>query len=453
LLSPCLARVVTSKTQGGIPLKQYMVNPVNEKEKALLVSLASPELDKIKIENRYSELRLLCKTAGVTVVSGFIQKRSSPHPSYFIGRGKLEEIKEEAENREIDVVIFNEELSPVQTRNLENYLETKVLDRTALILDIFAKRARTKEGKLQVEMAQLQYLLTRLTGHGSELSRLGGGIGTRGPGETKLEIDRRRIRRRISELNRSLEEVKKHRSQQRKQRKKAGYHTAGLVGYTNAGKSTLLNALSGAQAFTENKLFATLDPTVRKITLDNGEEILISDTVGFIQEMPSQLMKAFKATLEEINEAGLILHLIDISNPEFIPHMETVEEILNDIITENQDILLIFNKIDRINPGDINLDRLKRDYPNSTFISASEGTGIEELKQKISLAFKTDKEKASFKVPYDQMGFLDQLYKNARILNVKYKKEHLAIDAEAPSKFLEKNRRYLATDTNIAGED
>ncbi len=422
-------------------------------EKAVLASLVPPEMNDQQVKSRIDELKMLCQTAGVEVINSFQQKRSQPDSSYFIGRGKLEEIKEEIDREEVDVVIFNEEITPLQSRNLENYLETRVLDRTALILDIFATRARSREGKLQVEMAQLQYLLPRLTGYGEALSRLGGGIGTRGPGETKLEIDRRRIRKRITELSHSLEEVKKHRSLHRKQRKKDDFFTVSLVGYTNAGKSTLLNALSGEQVFTENKLFATLDTTVRKVPLENENEVLLSDTVGFIQEMPEQLMKAFKATLEEINEAGLILHVVDLSHPEFEEQIKTVENVLNELTGKEQQVLMVFNKMDKLAGEEVNLDRLKREFPGSTFISAVNGSGLEELKRKISRFLHHRHQRVRFSIPYDQMDFLDRLYRNGRVIEVKYENNNIFAEAEAPVKFIEQNRSFLVKGTELAEED
>ncbi len=413
-----------------------------EKEKAALLNLYPPGSEEAA-ERDMEELFLLSRTAGVEIVAQYQQKRFYPDPAYYIGRGKLEEIKNDAQEWGFETIIFNQELSPVQTRNLENFLERKVLDRTALILDIFAKRARSKEGKLQVELAQLQYHLTQLTGHGTSLSRLGGGIGTRGPGEPKLEINRRHLRQRISELKKMISSVRKHRRVHRQKRKKEGYPMVSLVGYTNTGKSSLLNALAGENLLTEDMLFATLDPTVRKIYLESGEPVLLADTVGFIRELPSQLLNAFKATLEEINEADLILHLVDISNPDFYQQIDTVEKILNEILEITPKKLLVFNKIDRLPSEDVNLQKLPRDYPGSVFISVHQNIGLEELMHSIYQYLSQRNYTAFFAVPYQHMDFVDKLYRQANVKEISYHEGEIKITAETDEVFLKQHPEFL----------
>ncbi len=308
------------------------VKILKQNEKAILVGLDSnrPGED---IEHAMNELSLLAATAGADVVAEVIQKRTASDPANYIGKGKVEELAALIEYHAADMVIFNDELTPSQIRNLDRKLEAKIIDRTNLILDIFARRALSREGKLQVELAQMQYLLPRLIGLGNQLSRLGGGIGTRGPGETQLEVDRRVIRRRISDLKKEISALRKHRALHRHRRKRNRQQVISLVGYTNAGKSTLLNALTGADLYTEDKLFATLDPMVRRGTLNGVKEVLFSDTVGFIEKLPGQLISAFQATLEELNAADVLLHVVDLSHPE---HFKQIEVVRNHIAAIDQ---------------------------------------------------------------------------------------------------------------------
>ena len=340
------------------------------------------------------ELAQLADTAGVEVLDALIQVRETADARFLIGRGKVQELKQRLEALEANVVIFDQELSGAQVRNLEHALDAKIIDRTQLILDIFAQRARTREGKLQVELAQLSYLLPRLAGHYSNLSRLGGGIGTRGPGETKIETDRRHIRRRIGELKRQLEEVKRHRSLHRERRRKTGAYQVALVGYTNAGKSTLLQQLTGAETPAENKLFATLDPTSRAMTLPNGKNIVVSDTVGFIQRLPHDLVAAFRATLEEVNEADLILHVVDGSSPQRDRRIEVVNEVLEELGAHGKDQLLIFNKMD-LAEGEV-LGSAAADLRMSAFRQAD----VEELKRLIEK--KLTGETRRFRIPAER---------------------------------------------------
>src|SRR5215467_12381010 len=295
------------------------------------------------------ELRELAVSAGARIIDEVIQRRERPDPATYIGKGKVEELREEVLEERVDVVIFDEELSPSQSKNLEEALETKVVDRTGIILDIFARRARTKEGKLQVELAQLEYRLTRLAGYRDYLSRLGGGIGTRGPGETKLEMDRRQIRHRIGTLKREIEQIRKHRQLHRERRRRDQLPLVSLVGYTNAGKSSLFRALSKESTLVSNRLFSTLDTLIRRIQLGRSFPILISDTVGFIRKLPHQLVTAFRATLEEVVEADLILHVVDISDPAYEQKREVVLKVLEEIGAGNHSTIIVYNKADLLN--------------------------------------------------------------------------------------------------------
>lgn len=327
-------------------------------------------------------------TAGAEVVGASIQRRHSPTPAYYVGKGKIEELAELKEELEYDVVIFDDELSPTQQRNLEEALEIKIIDRTALILDIFAKRAQTHEGRLQVELAQHQYLLPRLAGQWSHLERLGGGIGTRGPGETQIETDRRLVRHKIHRLQKDIQQVRKHRALYRRQRDKQGIPVVAIIGYTNAGKSTLLNALSNADVFVEDKLFATLDPTTRRLTLPNKREVLISDTVGFIQKLPTTVVAAFRATLEELGEATLLLHIIDITHRNAVEQSIAVEELLTNLELNQKPRISVLNKLDLLASSEediMNFVSDATDIPrDAVLISASRGWGLDRLLQRIA---------------------------------------------------------------------
>jgi len=353
-----------------------------EREKAVLVSLVTDSVKRSGAdpESSLKELISLAETAGVEVTATLMQHRETPDSKWFIGKGKAEELKAVAEETGAQTVIFDQELSGAQVRNLKSFLDRKIIDRTQLILDIFASRARTREGILQVELAQLTYLLPRLSGHGKNLSRLGGGIGTRGPGETKLETDRRHIRRRISDLKRQIEEIAAHRNLHRERRRKAGVQQAALVGYTNAGKSTLLRRLTHADVLAEDKLFATLDPTSRVLALPGGKEVILTDTVGFIQNLPHDLVAAFRATLEEVNEADLLIHVMDASSPMREHQKAVVEEVLRELGAAGKPVLEVWNKIDLV-PDDA--QALLPGGANTIRISALNDQDLERLCRKI----------------------------------------------------------------------
>ncbi len=327
-----------------------------------------------------------------------------------------------------------------------------MVDRTALILDIFAQRARTKEGKLQVELAQLNYLLPRLTGYGKILSRLGGGIGTRGPGETKLEVDRRVIRQKISDLNKEIEFIKKHRLLQRRARQKVPYPLIAMVGYTNAGKSTLLNALTDSTVFTENKLFATLDPTTRKVTLPDNQTVLLTDTVGFIQKLPSKLVAAFRATLEEVQEADILLHVVDLSHPHMDAQISAVQQILVDLKAAEKPAIFVFNKIDLVNDYSV-LNRLKLDYPNSVFVSAGDKLNLPELLVKLSFLLKKLRKKVFLMIPFQDSRSLAMLHEKGYVLKTTPLEGSFLVEAELEEKWLGKLKNYIKEQPYLGRRD
>lgn len=380
-----------------------------EYEKAILVGCQTSE-DNTRFEYSLDELASLTDTAKGKVLTSISQKRARVHPATYIGKGKVEELRALAEELEADLIIFNDELSPSQNRNLSAQLNARIIDRTQLILDIFAGRARSKEGKLQVELAQLQYLMPRLMGQGIALSRLGGGIGTRGPGETKLESDRRHIRRRIDDIKTQLRVIVEHRDRYRERRKKNKAFQIALVGYTNAGKSTLFNRLSEADSFEENQLFATLDPMTRKLILPSGYHILITDTVGFIQDLPTTLVAAFRSTLEEVKEADLLLHVVDMSNQDYYQQEQTVHKLLEELKIQQIPQITVYNKRDQQHP-----DFVPTADTDSVSISAFNESDRSNLKLKIEEMVIGMMEPYHVNVPSSE-GKLLSLLKNESII-------------------------------------
>lgn len=397
------------------------------KERVLLAALELPGLESEDVEESLRELAGLAETAGAEVADSDVQRRQRPDPATYLGRGKVEELAERARQVEADLLIVDRELQPAQQRNLEEAMGSRVVDRTQLILDIFARRARTREGKLQVELAQLQYMLPRLTGLGTQLSRLGGGIGTRGPGETKLEVDRRRIRKRIADLKAEIEEVRRHRALLRRGRQTVPLPLAVLVGYTNAGKSTLLNALTGSTVLAEDKLFATLDPTTRRVTLPSGDTVLLTDTVGFIRNLPHHLVAAFRATLEEVVEADVIVHVVDASHSRMEEQMRAVDQVLASLEAEHKPRLTVYNKVDRHDGGEV---LRAPGLPGGVVVSALQGTGLDELLRQLSGLLAAGRVTETFFVPYAKSSLLPLIYENGRVVEEKHGPDGVEITTE-----------------------
>ncbi len=391
-----------------------------EAERALLVSLDTGEFD---AEASISELAELAKTAGAQVIGSMIQNRDTPNSATFIGTGKLEEVRDFCSKNEIDLLIFDSELSPIQQRNIERETDVRTIDRTSLILDIFAAHARSSEGKIQVELAQLKYMLPRLTGKGTELSRLGGGIGTRGPGESKLESDKRHIRRRIAALDEQLETIEKRRISQRVRRKKDGVETVAIVGYTNAGKSTLMNTLTQAGVLAQDKLFATLDPTARALTLPDGRKIMLIDTVGLIRRLPHKLVEAFKSTLEEAASADVILNVCDASSPEAAEHLAVTAKLLEDLECTGKPVICVMNKCDLI--SDIfSLPSIG----TSVRISAKTGEGLPDLLNAVAAALPPTRRKFSLLVPFSDGAQAALLRREGQVEQEEYRADGLYME-------------------------
>jgi GTPase len=411
------------------------------RERAALVGLLQDSPRHFDPEHSLDELAGLASAAGANVVLRVLQERAKPDPATFIGSGKVASLALSCDETATDVVIFDNELSPAQLRNLERTLDRKVIDRTQLILDIFARRARTREGKLQVELAQLKYLMPRLVGAGTALSRLGGGIGTRGPGETKLETDRRRIRHRVSVVGKEIDSVRRRRSQLRERRRKAAVPTVALVGYTNAGKTTLFNMLTGDEAIASDALFVTLDPLVRKVRLPDRRELLVSDTVGFIDRLPHSLVAAFRATLEEVAAADLLLHVIDASSPDRERHMDAVRSVLVEVGAENVPSLEVFNKVDQLESGE--RSRIAAVYPGALSVSALTGEGREELVAALESRLALDTATVTFEFdPEDasERTSVADLYRMGRILRHVVSDGKVTIEAEVPRRLLDRFR-------------
>lgn len=412
-------------------------------ERAILIGMEWGRNDSLwTVDDSLEELKQLADTAGATVIKKFIQKRPKPDPAFFIGRGKVQELALYAQQENIDLCIFDDELSPAQQRNIESVMGIRILDRTALILDIFAQRARTNEGKLQVELAQLQYTLPRIMGKGLILSRLGGGIGTRGPGETKLEVDRRRIRDRIAFIKEQIEKVKAVRSLHRSKRKKNNVFEVSLVGYTNAGKSTLLNTLTNSDIYAKDQLFATLDPTTRQLTLPNKQEIIITDTVGFIQRLPHQLIAAFRSTLEVVTEADLLVHVIDVSHELYKEQAAAVHEVLKEIGAESKPVITVYNKIDKLPPDSKLADRLALEE-DTVCISAAKKLNLETLQQMIESHLKSKAVEVTLCIPYAETAKAAQLHETANVLEQEYTENGAVMKVILPVEDLEAYNEYI----------
>lgn len=396
-------------------------------EKVILIGVSEQEGD--DAEDSLAELAELVKTAGAVVVGTLIQKRENIHPGTYVGTGKVDEIAQLLAATGATGIVCDDELSPAQMKNLESILATKVMDRTLIILDIFAARATTSEGKIQVELAQLKYRLSRLSGFGKSMSRLGGGIGTRGPGEKKLEMDRRLINDRIAQLNRELKEVVKHRDITRAKREKNDVPVVAIVGYTNAGKSTLLNHLTDAEVLEEDKLFATLDPTTRVLELDGHQQILLTDTVGFIRKLPHHLIEAFKSTLEEAKYADYIFHVVDASNPQMDKQMHIVYETLDRLGVRNKKIVTLFNKMDQ-RTDDEPLQDFRADH--ILMISAARNEGLNEIKELLQEMLREDKVYVERVVPYAQAGMIQLVREKGELVSEEYVPEGIAIKAYVP---------------------
>jgi GTP-binding protein HflX len=404
-----------------------------KRERAALVGLVSGRNRRMDAERSLDELAGLAEAAGATVVLRVLQERPKPDPATFLGSGKIAVLAASASEMNADVVIFDNELTPAQLRQIEAEVGRKIIDRTQLILDIFARRARTREGKLQVELAQLKYLLPRLVGAGAALSRLGGGIGTRGPGETKLETDRRRIRARIHTLGVAIEHIRQRRTQLRERRQKAEVPTVALVGYTNAGKTTLFNRLTNAGSEASDALFVTLDPLVRQVRLPDRRELLVSDTVGFIDRLPHTLVAAFRATLEEVADADLVLHVIDGSVDDRDRRMNAVRQVLEEVGAADVAVLEVFNKCDRLSPDEVR--RLRDANPAAVFVSALEGSGVDELVDTIASRLALDLQRVS--LSFDPALAADRermarLYRHARVLLHETRADRVVITADVP---------------------
>ena len=407
-------------------------------ERAILVGICRKRSLRYLEEESLGELEELTRSAGGQVVEVFLQEKAHPDPTSLVGAGKLEEIRDYVIGCQADLVIFDEDLTTAQLRKLERVLKTKVIDRSELILDIFAQRAHSREGKLQVELAQLEYLLPRLTGRGTDLSRLGGGIGTRGPGETKLEVDRRTIRVRITRIKRELRSLEQRRSLHRSKRQRVPIPTVSLVGYTNAGKSTLFNRLAGQDSWVSSTMFATLDPLIRRITLESGQEILVSDTVGFIRKLPHTLVAAFHATLEETLQADLILHVIDVSHHNHDGLRQAVHQVLEEIGLARTPILEVYNKIDLVE-GTIP----QESSGQKVSISARTGEGVSQLLESIASLINLDYADVHLMIPFERGEVVSELRERARIDRQEYHQDGVHLHASLPVADLGRYRQFI----------
>lgn len=422
--------------------KKKLLDLLPPKEKAVAIGIYDGKGARWREEQSLEELSTLAITAGADVLQSFLQEKPRRDPAYYCGKGKLEEVKAYCDAKKIDLVLFDDPLTPAQMRNIERVLDCKVLDRTQLILDIFAQRARTAEGKLQVELAQIDYLLPRLTGKGIELSRLGGGIGTRGPGETKLEFDRRRLRERRTRLQKELTHVQQIRSMQRKSRTDIPLPQVALVGYTNAGKTTLFNRLTGSKRFASPILFATLDPAIKSIRIPNRHTVLLSDTVGFIRKLPHELVAAFRATLEEVVQSHLLLHVVDIANSEAEEQIAAVQETIGELGVSDKPVIHVLNKIDLLENGPHVLQSFRHRLGHVVGVSAESGDGIDELTAMIAEMLGEFWVRVRLSVPADQQALISLLHSQGKIYNKVYLDGRVELEVEVPKKLAERVRQY-----------
>jgi GTP-binding protein HflX len=440
------ANVRGDHPQEGTPIPNELHPTKPPTERAMLAAVRWNE-NGWSTDDSLEELARLAETANLEVVGSVTQNLPHPNPLSYLGKGKVEELKASRDDLQYDVVIVDEELSPTQLRKLEDTLDVKVIDRTALILDIFAHRAQTHEGRLQVELAQLEYRMNRFTRMWTHLSRQTiGGVGLRGPGETQLEVDRRRAQERVSALKEELAEVHMHRDQYRRQRRKAGIPIIALVGYTNAGKSTLLNQLTDASVLTEDKLFATLDPTTRRIRLPSGREALLTDTVGFIQHLPTQLVAAFRATLEEISEADVLVHVVDLTHPNAEEQAETVRKVLADLKVGDKPTVVALNKVDALG-GEVP-DEMRRslELPDAYVpVSAITGQGLDTLFAKIEETLTNQMAQMTVCIPYDHSALVDRFHRHGRVASVEYSERGITVEGLIPQRDVARLAPFVVT--------
>jgi GTP-binding protein HflX len=432
-------------------LKALIETRNRKTERVFLVGVELKARTGWEIRDSLDELSELATTAGAQVVGDGIQKMASPCAATYIGKGKAGEFSEVCREADVDTVIFDDELTPAQSRNLEKVFNCKILDRTSLILDIFAQRARTREGKMQIELAQLQHLLPRLTRFWGHLSRQKGGIGMRGgEGETQLETDRRRVQDRIARITRDLEVVRRQRSTQRYSRQRNHWALASIVGYTNAGKSTLLNKLTGSQVLAEDKLFATLDPTTRRLRLSTNQNVLLTDTVGFIRKLPHGLVESFKATLEEVVQADLLVHVVDVSHPQAAEQITAVNSVLQEIGAEGKPTLMVFNKSDQLNGSQEKLSAFLEHYPHGVVISALTGDGIPGLIAELSSQLRPIREFLELSVPHDQAGVIARLHEVGQVIERDYSGETARFKARIPPHLHSEFASFIIRDLQAA---
>jgi GTP-binding protein HflX len=432
-------------------LKALIENRNTKTERVFLVGVELKNRNGRELRESLDELAELAGTAGGEVIGDGIQKMETLNAATYIGKGKAEEFAVYGRQNDIDTFIFDDELSPAQSRNLEKIFNCKVLDRTALILDIFAQRARTREGKLQIELAQLQHLLPRLTRFWGHLSRQSGGIGMRGgEGESQLEADRRKVSERIDKIARELDAVRRHRSTQRSARKRNNWPLASIVGYTNAGKSTLLNRLTGAAVLAEDKLFATLDPTTRRLRLATNQNVLLTDTVGFIRKLPHGLVEAFKATLEEVVQADLLLHVVDVSHPQAEEQIQSVDAVLKEIGAEGKATLMVFNKTDRLTGGLDTLGRFQERHPHGVAISAATGEGIPALLAELSTQLRPARDFLELSVPHEKAGVIARLHEVGQVLERRYTGKTAKFKARIPPHYLHEFAPFVVRELQTA---